>query len=42
VFVPEVDIDAVLEAAHQIRRDDADFRSVISRENGDATHGTER
>lgn len=42
VFVPEVDIDAVLETAHQIRRDDADFRTVIARENGDETHGAER
>lgn len=42
VFVPEVDIDAVLETAHQIRRDDADFRSVIARENSDEAHGTER
>ena len=41
VFVPDAQIDAVLETAHQIRRDDASFRAEITRESGE-TQGTER
>lgn len=42
VFIPEADIDNVLETAHQIRRDDASYRTGIARENVDDAHGTER
>ena len=42
VFIPEADIDKVLETAHQIRRDDASYRTVIAREGLDEDTGTER
>ena len=42
VFIPEADIDEVLETAHQIRRDDAFHRTAIARESADDAHGTER
>ena len=35
VFIPETDIDNVLEAAHQIRRDDAGYRALINDEEPD-------
>ena len=42
VFIPEADIDKVLETAHQIRRDDVSYRSAIARESIDDPHKTER
>jgi len=42
VFIPEADIDKVLETAHQIRRDDASHRTVIARQSVDEADGTER
>jgi regulator of RNase E activity RraA len=42
VFIPEADIDTVLETAHQIRSDDGSYRTVISRESADDVQGTER
>ena len=42
VFIPESDIDRVLETAHQIRSDDASYRTAIARESIDDPHGTER
>ena len=42
VFIPEADIDNVLETAHQIRRDDASHLTAIARENVDAAQGAER
>lgn len=41
VFIPEADIDKVIETAHQIQRDDASYREVIARENIDSAQGTE-
>ncbi len=41
-FIPEADIDKVLETAHQIRRDDASYRTVIARECLDDAQATER
>jgi len=42
VFIPEADIDNVVESAHQIRRDDSSHRTAIVRENVDDAQGTER
>lgn len=42
VFIPEADIDDVLETAHQIRRDDASSRIAIAGENTNTTAGHER
>ena len=42
VFIPEADIDKVLETAHQIRSDDASYRTVIARDGVDEASGTER
>lgn len=42
VFIPEADIDNVLETAQQIRRDDAYFRTGIAREGVDDTQRAER
>ena len=42
VFIPEADIDKVLETAHQIRSDDVSYRSVIARAGADEAAGTER
>jgi regulator of RNase E activity RraA len=42
VFIPEADIDDVLETAHRIRRNDASSRIAIAREDTDAAIGIER
>ena len=42
VFFPEADIDKVVETAHQIRRDDTSYRTVMARECLDDAQGTER
>lgn len=42
VFIPEADIDDVLETAHQIRRDDAYSRVAIAQESEGAAAGSER
>ncbi|MFL0388156.1 RraA family protein [Curtobacterium sp. MCLR17_007] len=43
VFIPESDIDRVLEDAHQIRRDDSSHRAAIALEEvGGIADGTER
>lgn len=42
VFIPESDIDDILETAHQIRRDDASSRLDIALESTDAAAGSER
>lgn len=42
VFIPEADIDRVLDTAHQIRRDDASSRTEIACESVDDARGTER
>ena len=42
VFIPEADIDNVLETAHQIRREDASHRIDIARKGMTAAAGDER